>query len=78
MLNIEKNIYTKVLEILQNAGAKAVGFDIVFQNPDKNENIFAQKLQDFKNAVIAVVEPNNNHKTLGNFSLENCTDTLGK
>lgn len=75
MLNIPKSHYIHLLEILKNAGAKAVGFDIVFQNPDKDEKLFADKLLEFWNSAIAVVEPKKRDQVLKELSIENdCTD----
>lgn len=58
-LGIKKSDYQKVLQTIINDGAKSVGVDIVFQNPDKNdEEKFANFLAKNQNIVIATVKSN--------------------
>lgn len=38
MLTIGKTVYAEVVENLKRLGAKSIGFDIIFQNPDTEEN----------------------------------------
>ena len=42
-----------LVDSLIAAGAKAVGFDIIFENADKDEEVFANTLQKHRNVVIA-------------------------
>lgn len=75
MLGLSKDVYIKALDELKKSGAKAVGFDILFQNPDPNEVTLAQKLKEFGNAAIAVVEPQKLNSSIGDLTLSNCDDT---
>lgn len=49
--------YAKLVENLNIAGAKAIGFDVIFDNEDqyspKNDSIFARALQKYDNVVLA-------------------------
>lgn len=51
-LSIPKYEYVKLIERLQKAGATAIGFDIIFENRDSNEELFKDKLES-GNIVIA-------------------------
>jgi adenylate cyclase len=53
MLTIPKYIYIDIIEKLSWVGAKGVGFDIVFQNADEDEERFASTLEKYPNIVIA-------------------------
>lgn len=54
-LGIKKSDYQKVLQTIIDDGAKSVGVDIVFQNPDKQwEKEFANFLTKNQNIVIAI------------------------
>ena len=54
MLRIPKSAYANLIDILEGAGVKGIAFDIIFQNADPDEIAFAQKLEEYKNIVIAV------------------------
>ncbi len=53
MLTIAKRDYIRVVENLERLGAKAIGFDIVFQNKDPDEEEFAKVLKKYANIVIS-------------------------
>ena len=64
MLTIGKDEYTRLMKFLKAAGAKAVGFDIVFQNADKHEKEFAEAMLDFENTTIATLKPKKTNNSL--------------
>lgn len=51
------NIYAKLIENLNEAGAKAIIFDVVFRDQDiydpRNDTLFAQAMQKYGNVVLA-------------------------
>ncbi len=51
-LSIPKYEYVKLIERLEKAGVKAIGFDIIFENRDSNEELFKSTLEN-GNIVIA-------------------------
>lgn len=53
MLTIPKSIYTYLVEKLEEAGVEGIGFDILFQNGDPEEQIFADTMAKYENIVIA-------------------------
>ncbi len=53
MLTIPKSYYVSLIEKLENAGVKGIGIDIIFENADKDEELFAKTLKKYKNIVIA-------------------------
>lgn len=53
MLTIPKSIYTDLVYKLERAGARAIGFDIVFQNADKDEELFVNEMKKYSNIVIS-------------------------
>ncbi len=57
ILTIPKSTYARLIDELENLGVKGIGFDIIFQNPDEYEEIFAQKIINSKNTVIATEKP---------------------
>jgi CHASE2 domain-containing sensor protein len=58
MFTISKKIYIDLIEKLESAGARAIGFDIVFQNKDPDEGAFRDTLEKYKNIVIATTAVN--------------------
>ena len=52
MLTIPKKIYSDLVEKLESARAKGIGFDIIFQNSDPDQNEFARTMKKYKNIVI--------------------------
>jgi CHASE2 domain len=52
-LTIEKSTYTTLIEKLEYIGVKGIAFDIVFQNKDPGEKVFADTLTKYPNIVIA-------------------------
>lgn len=50
-------IYAKLIENLNKAGVKAIGMDVVFDQPDmfdhKNDTLFAGALAEYENVVLA-------------------------
>lgn len=59
MLTIGKDKYRDLVQILEENGAKAIGFDIIFQNKDAFEKDFIEELEKHKNVTIAVSIPDN-------------------
>lgn len=53
MLRIPKSVYTAVVERLESVGVKGIAFDIVFQNADPGEELFAKTLSKYPNIVLA-------------------------
>ncbi len=53
MLTIPKSKYRDLVEKLEWAGVKGIGFDIIFQNSDPDEQIFADTMRKYDNIVIA-------------------------
>lgn len=51
------NVYAKLIENLNKAGARVIVFDVIFDQPDqydlKNDSLFAQAITDNKNVVLA-------------------------
>lgn len=51
------NLHAKLVENLNRAGAKVIAFDVVFNNPDiydlKNDSLFAQKMEEYGNVILA-------------------------
>lgn len=51
------SLYARLIENLNKAGAKAIGIDIVFDNPDRynprNDTLFASVLRKYGNVVLA-------------------------
>lgn len=49
--------YAKLIENLNKAGAKAIGIDVIFDNPDfhdpANDSLFAQALKEHDNVILA-------------------------
>lgn len=52
MLTIPKKIYSDLVEKLESARVKGIGFDIIFQNSDPDQNEFARTMKKYKNIVI--------------------------
>ncbi|NRH20884.1 adenylate/guanylate cyclase domain-containing protein [Candidatus Gracilibacteria bacterium] len=52
MLTIPKKIYANLVDKIEGAGVKGIGFDIIFQNSDPDQNEFAKTLKKYKNIVI--------------------------
>ncbi len=73
MLTIGKDEYTRLMKFLKAAGAKAVGFDIVFQNADKYEKEFAESMLDFENTTIATLKPKKTNNSLWEYTLNDCS-----
>jgi adenylate cyclase len=55
MLTIPKSMYTILVEKLESAWVKGVAFDIIFQNTDKDEVLFADTMAKYPNIVIAMM-----------------------
>jgi class 3 adenylate cyclase/CHASE2 domain-containing sensor protein len=53
MLTIPKSYYITLIEKLEAAGVKGIAFDIIFENADKDEELFAKTLEKYNNIVIA-------------------------
>lgn len=53
MLTIPKSDYADFMHSMKSFGAKGVGFDIVFQNRDKDEQDFIKSMTEFGNTVIS-------------------------
>jgi class 3 adenylate cyclase/CHASE2 domain-containing sensor protein len=53
MLGIPKSVYIDLIEKLSFVGVESIGFDIVFQNTDPDEETFKKVLESHKNTVIA-------------------------
>jgi len=51
------SVYAKLIENLNKAGAKAIVFDVIFDQPDqydlKNDTLFAQAISEYGNIVLA-------------------------
>lgn len=50
------SIHAKLVENLNRAGARAIVFDVIFDNPDpdaKNDTLFAETLKKYKNVLLA-------------------------
>lgn len=58
-LTIGKDQYAQVVKNLTAWGAKAIAFDIIFQNKDDNDHAFIQAMKDHGNVVIGTTTPNN-------------------
>lgn len=52
MLTIPKKVYIDLIEKLESVGVKGIAFDIIFQNRDPDEQVFADILQKHDNIVI--------------------------
>jgi class 3 adenylate cyclase/CHASE2 domain-containing sensor protein len=52
VLTIPKENYITLIENLQSYGVKWIAFDIIFENADKDEDLFAKTLKKYKNVVI--------------------------
>lgn len=72
MLTIPKSVYVSLIQKLQSVWVRAIGFDIVFQNPTPEDESFVQALSQYKNAVIATTEQSTcNVLSEGDFILMN-------
>lgn len=58
MLTIPKSVYATLVTKLEAAGVKGIGFDIVFQNADPEEDAFAAVMSQYSNIVIATTRYN--------------------
>jgi adenylate cyclase len=51
------SLHARLVENLNRAGAKVIAFDVVFNNPDthepKNDSIFAEKIKEYGNVILA-------------------------
>jgi len=68
------NLYGKLVENLNEAGAAAIGFDVIFDKRDKydpaNDTAFAQALKKYGNVILgASVENTNQSRGMGTSSL---------
>jgi class 3 adenylate cyclase/CHASE2 domain-containing sensor protein len=52
-VNIPKSVYTSMVEKLSSVAVKGIAFDIVFQNIDPDEEVFARTMENASNVVIA-------------------------
>jgi CHASE2 domain-containing sensor protein len=52
-LTISKSQYAQLVDALITAKVKGIAFDIVFQNKDPDERVFAETLRQTPNVVIA-------------------------
>ena len=52
MLTISKKTYRDLVEKLESVSVKGIGFDIIFQNNDADQQEFAKSLKRYKNIVI--------------------------
>jgi CHASE2 domain-containing sensor protein len=52
MLTISKKTYKDLVEKLEGVSVKGIGFDIIFQNSDVDQQDFAKSLKRYKNIVI--------------------------
>lgn len=52
MLTISKKTYIELIEKLESVGVKGIAFDIIFQNKDPDEQLFADTLKKYGNIVI--------------------------
>lgn len=52
MLGIPKSIYTTLIQKLENVNVRGIAFDILFQNADADERLFAEMLTKYPNIVI--------------------------
>ncbi len=74
MLTIGKDKYAKLVEIINSYGAKAIGFDIVFQNPDpEHEALFVETMKKYGNVTIGIAEPNVTNAQLGKTNIDICS-----
>jgi adenylate cyclase len=55
MLTIPKSMYTILVEKLESAWVKGIAFDIIFQNTDKDEVLFADTMAKYPNIVISMM-----------------------
>jgi class 3 adenylate cyclase/CHASE2 domain-containing sensor protein len=53
MLTIPKSIYRDLVNKLEWADVRGIGFDIIFQNMDPDEGSFAETMKQYSNIVIA-------------------------
>lgn len=53
MLSLPKSAYSTLVERLESFGVKGIGFDIIFQNSDPDERVFADTLRKYSNIVLA-------------------------
>lgn len=58
-LTIPKSAYQSVINNIYRGGAKGIAVDIVFQNADPDEAIFASFLKNQKTTVLAVTNQEN-------------------
>ncbi len=54
MLTIGKKTYIELVKKLESVGVKGIAFDIIFQNTDPDEDLFASVLEHYRNTVIGV------------------------
>lgn len=73
MLTIEKDKYKELVTRLNKLSVKAIGFDIVFQNPDIYETDFAETMKNAGNVTIATLQPNAKNHQNGNVTIDNCS-----
>lgn len=52
VLNLSKKVFADLIEKLDDAGAKAIGLDIVFANMADDASILAESLEKHPNVVI--------------------------
>ena len=52
MLNISKADYIELINVLESVGVKWIAFDIIFQNKDPYEELFADTIKKYDNIVI--------------------------
>lgn len=53
MVTIPKTTLITAVEKLQSVGVKGIAFDIIFQNPDNDEERFVEELKKYQNIVIS-------------------------
>ncbi len=57
ILTLPKTSYARLIDELDTLGARGIAFDIIFQNPDEYESLFAEKIANSRNTVIATGKP---------------------
>lgn len=53
MLTVPKSVFIDLVEKLESVDVKGIAFDIIFQNPDPEEEKFAETLAKYNNIVLA-------------------------
>ena len=66
----DRSLYVDIINVVQEAGAKVIAIDILFDQPKDSDNVLAQALQSANSSMLAVYAPTRYGWQISKYGLE--------